>query len=479
MTSPYSEAMKLGFSDENLNEHFTKIDPEFPQKFQKAKELGYSPEEIYSQAHSSYRANKDINKSETDEDDFIKKEVPRHTTRLASRGLEQVLGLPGNLREGAKSLSKYYQENKPKSVFGVKFPEEPESIKKFEEFFPIGETISNLLNYLPTSSQVKKFSEEKTKGYTSPKSETERIGDEVFENLVASAIPGQGQRNIWRNIAAPIAGVLGKEATKYIGGSDKSQVLTQLGLNIVIPLMSGNAPQLNRQTWQNVRANVPNVNINSNNLLVRARDLQQRIARGLGSRSETHANTTLNRLIEKLERGTISADELMASNISLNEIVGDPELFGRGGHLFEEIRGLIRDGMEEVGQHAPEWYREWQRANEIHGAIANSNYIANIIRTHSEPLVSEGARALFHAAVHGTAKAAATIPPIYLIYKGTQVFNRMANSPELLRYYTNVLTNSLRGNVAAMSSNLEKLDQALLKEEKKPKPPFKNASQKK
>lgn len=486
MTSPYSQARELGYSDDQILEQFSKKDPDFNSKYQKAIQLGHSPEEIFSKAHSSYKLQEEQKKLQKLQDEELDPEIERHLARLTSRGLEQIVGAPGNLRDLAYAVKDIYKEKgvlpNVKGLNKLKMPElkEPEAFKKFEEAIPIAKTVSTLLGYLPTSKDIKKFSEEKSQGFTSPQGDIEKIGDEVFENIVASALPGQGPRNIWRNIAAPIAGIMGKEAIKHIGGGEKSQALTQLGLNIAIPLMAGNAPQLNRDVWNNVRRNVPNVNIQTTSLLQRARDLRARIQRGLGSRSENQATRTLDNLIEKFERGQISADELMASNISLNEIVGDPELFGRGGHLFEEMRGMIRDGMEQVGQHAPEWYQEWQRANEIHGAIANSNYIANTIRNHAEPLVSEGARALFHAAAHGTAKAAGAVPPIYLIYKGAQVMNRMASSPQLMQYYTQVLTNSLRGNVAMTAASLEKLDQALLKEEKKEtKPPFKTSSQKK
>ena len=480
MTSPYQKAKELGFNDDQIMEQFSKKDPEFQQKYQKAIELGHSPEEIFTAAHKSNTLKQEQQKLQDLQNQDLDPEIERHVARLTSRGLEQIAGAPGNIRDLAYAVKDIVQNTKEYKKFN-EFNKEPESFKKIEEAIPIGKTVSDLIGYLPTSKELKKFSEEKSQGYTSPKNDKERIGDEVFEKLVSSALPGQGPRNVWRNIAAPIVSTLGKEGVKYIGGGEKAQALTDLGLNIAIPLMAGNAPQLNRNLWQDVRRNVPNVNINTNQLLTRARDLQQRIARGLGSRSETQATTTLNRLIEKLERGQISADELMASNISLNEIVGDPELFGRGAPLFAEIRGIIQDGMAQVGQHAPEWYQQWQHANEVHGAIANSNHIANVIRKHSEPMISEGARAIFHAAAHGTAKTAAALPPIYAVYKGVQIFERMAASPVLLQYYTRVLTNALRGNYNAMSENLQKLDDAFLKEEKKEKvnPPFKSESQKK
>jgi hypothetical protein len=44
----------------------------------------------------------------------------------------------------------------------------------------------------------------------------------------------------------------------------------------------------------------------------------------------------------------------------------------------------------------------------------------------------------------------------------------MANSPVLMQYYTHVFLDALRGNTRSLASNLDKLDQALLKEENKP-----------
>ena len=474
MISPYQQALDLGHTDEDLLENFTKKDPEFRQKYDKAIQLGHTPEQVFTKAQESYTKQKEQPHPADTEDD-LDKEIERHIGRLTSRGLEQVVGAAGNLRDLGYAVKKSFREN----YLPEDLKNEPKMDKYFDETIPIANNISKLIGYLPTSKELKGKSQELTKGYTTPQGKTEEIGDEVFESLVQSALPGQGPRNVWKNIAAPVAGVLGKEAIKYMGGGEKSQALTQLGLNLVLPLMAGNAPQLNREVWNDVRQSVPNVTVPTQQLLTRARGIEQRIQRGLGSRSETQAERTLNNLIEKLERGTISADELMASNISLNEIVGDPELFGRGGHWFEEMRGIIREGMEAVGQQAPEWYQRWQGANEIHGAIANSNHIANMINRHAEPMVSEGARALFRAASHGTAKAAAVLPPVYAIYKGTQILQRMAQSPHLMQYYNGVMVNALRGNTARMAAELEKLDEALLKEEKKPKPPFKSSSPKK
>lgn len=405
-------------------------------------------------------------------------EIERHIARLTSRGIEQAVGLPGNLRDLAYAAKDYYQKNMPKEL---KNAPEPEVFKKIEEAIPVMKTVSDLLGYLPTSRQVKRFSEEKSQGYTKPKNEFERVGDEVFEKIVSSSLPGTGQRNVWKNFAAPVLSSLGKEAVKYIGGGEKSQLLTEFGLSLAIPLAAGNAPELNRNLWQNIERTVPNVAVNANQQRQRAQNLVTRLQNeGLGSAGETRVITTLNNFINATANGQMTARQLVGFNRSLNEIRGDPTLLKGSRTLLNEVSSLVKDTGRQFEQVAPNFYRDWQRANEIHGAIQQSNYVARTVEKLSDRIVSDGARTLFAGALSTGAATASALPPIYAIYKMTQVMDRMARSPELLRYYTGVLVNSIQGNTALAAKNLEKLDNAFLEEEKnKTKPPFMNSTQKK
>lgn len=410
-------------------------------------------------------------------DEDLDPEIERHVARLTSRGLEQGIGFAGNLRDLAYAAKDYYQKNKPNFLKNL---DESKVGKKFEETIPIMKTVSDLIGYLPTSQQVKKFSEEKSLGYTSPQGELERIGDEVFEKIVSSSLPGTGQRNIWKNIAAPVVSSLGKEAAKFLGVGEKGQMLTELGLSLVIPLASGNAPQLNRNLWQDLERNAPNIAVNANQGRQRAQNLVTRLQNeGLGSAGENRVIATLNTFINNTQNGQMTARQLIGFNKSLNEIRGDPSLLTGSRTLLNEVNQIIRDTGRQFEQNSPNFYRNWQRANEIHGAIQQSNYVARTVEKFSDKIVSEGARALFGGALHAGAAGAGAIPPLYAIYKTTQVLDRMSRSPELLRYYIGVLTNSIQGNTALAAKNLSKLDEALLEQEKKEKnkPPFKSEAQ--
>jgi hypothetical protein len=135
--------------------------------------------------------------------------------------------------------------------------------------------------------------------------------------------------------------------------------------------------------------------------------------------------------------------------------------------MLNDVKDIVRESGKPFEQVAPEFYKEWQKANEIHGALQASNYIGKVVSKLSTPIAHDATRALFGAALHGAGSVAAAIPPLYLINKGTQVLHRISRSPQLMKYYTGVLTNSLRGNIASAADMLNKLDTALEKEDKR------------
>lgn len=59
MTSSYDRAIELGFTEEQIAEHLSKKDPSFSQKFERAKQLGYQPREIFEKASVSAPKNPD------------------------------------------------------------------------------------------------------------------------------------------------------------------------------------------------------------------------------------------------------------------------------------------------------------------------------------------------------------------------------------------------------------------------------------
>lgn len=414
------------------------------------------------------------NLKELYEGDDIDRLVERNIAGLASRGVEQIAGFPGNVREFAKSMKELYHndplQKKIKSII-----KQPEGMKKFEEeILPITQTVGSIIDWFPTSSELRDKSKELTKGFTEPTDEYSKIGHEVFEDVISSVLPGSGPRNVYRNVAIPVLSVLAKEGSKYIGIGDKGQTATKFGVNFLLNMMNRtNAPKLNRDMWKDVENTAPNINISpsqNTDLLSKAQNLENQLMLGLGSTSENSALKTVRSFIEKLTRQgtTISAKELAASNRSLNEITKDPALLEGGRKVLNGLKKTINDGIEHVSTQDPQWVQKWRDANETHGAIQNSNFVANFIsERYGKPIVNEGTRALFGLGPKTAVGVAVASAPLFGIYKGVQVLKRMSNSPILQTYYKNAILASLKGNTATMTSNLEKLDKELEKKSKK------------
>ncbi|RPH73890.1 hypothetical protein EHM76_04705, partial [bacterium] len=124
-------------------------------------------------------------KFSTEEDD--EKEYERSIALLTSRGLEAAAGAPGDIASFVTGL------------FG-------------------GEQ-----KILPTSQDLRKFSEEKSLGYTKPKTEFEEQTGQLVSDAVSMAMPGAKNYSFARNIGIPAIGSLVKEGIKYMSGDDKDQ----------------------------------------------------------------------------------------------------------------------------------------------------------------------------------------------------------------------------------------------------------------
>src|SRR6202021_227714 len=295
---------------------------------------------------------------EYESEDDIDRSIERNIAGLTSRGMEQVLGFPGNVREFAKGVKELYHQD---PIFSKLNKLDRKDQTKFEqESLPVIGAIGSIIDWFPTSSDLREKSKKMTKGYTEPTDEISKMGHEIFEDVISSTMPGTGQRNIIRNVAIPVLGVLAKKGSEFLGFEEKGQSLTKFGTTFLFNMMNNaNGPRYNRQLWDNVQNNTPNVTVrpHENALLLRqARDLENQLTLGLGSRSENSALSAVRAFIEKLDRGqgNISARELVASNRSLNEIAGDPALLQRGRTLLNGLRRTIGEGIEYIGNSHPD-----------------------------------------------------------------------------------------------------------------------------
>jgi hypothetical protein len=131
------------------------------------------------------------------------RDIERSQAQLASRGIEAVAGLPGDLFNFAGSL------------FGL----DPNA---------------------PGSQELRKFSEDITSGYTKPKDEFEEGFGELLQDISLMALPGAKHYSFARNIGIPVLGNLVKQGLKSAGTEESTQTYSKVGTMIALDLISQN-----------------------------------------------------------------------------------------------------------------------------------------------------------------------------------------------------------------------------------------------
>jgi hypothetical protein len=101
-TSMYQQSREKGISDQDLIKHFTQKDPEFVKKYQKATELGATPEQIFTRAHESYKKQESTQpqiKKEPSKEFEVADYVKDFAKQLAQGGGIGALGTYGDIAD--------------------------------------------------------------------------------------------------------------------------------------------------------------------------------------------------------------------------------------------------------------------------------------------------------------------------------------------------------------------------------------------
>lgn len=383
----------------------------------------------------------------------LEREIERNIARGTSRIGETIAGLPGDILNFVIGMAKTPVEGKP-----------PQSI-------------------FPTSSSLKKKSEELTLGYTSPKNEEEERTDEVLQDIAGFMIPGGGAYNLTRNIGIPVVANLAKEGVKYLGGDEKKQAYTKMGTMISLDLLNpGGARRYLSSLYDQSERMVPA------NAVTRARNLQNSVNRltarletGGSSPSKTQALTKLNEISETIMNGEIPVRELIEFRKSINEIktslkgfdVAMPAGVKRAAvRNLDQVNREVINTLNDYGRFNPEFGQLNRAANEGWAALEQSskysNYIEkttkNIVKGHAvKTLFGVGAGVYAFPKIAGA--AALTAAPVYTGLKSYEILHQVIRSPTLRRYYANVLYGAATRNASQVASNAKKLDEALEKED--------------
>lgn len=385
----------------------------------------------------------------TPEDD--EREIERAQAQLTSRGLETVLGAPGDIASFISSL------------FG-------------------GEQ-----NILPTSQGLREFSENASQGYTKPQTEFEESTGQLASDIASMALPGSGSYGLARTIGIPIVGALAKEGLKYANADERSQAYGKVGTMVALDLISnrtGGAKKFAGGLFRKAEESLPKgVSVDASNLERSLTALEKELTAG-GSRPTT--KKAIEKALEikgEIKDGKIDIKRLAAYRPSINEAIEE-----MGGFNLElpkklkpaairnlnQVKSEVIKNLNDYGKKFnPEFLKYNSSANEAWAAYENSNKIANYLRDKIPySPKSKAAISLFSLAPHAAVGTLTAFSPVAgagvlagaSLYQGYKVLDRVVKSPVLRKYYQGVLKGATARNAPAAARNLKALDMALSKE---------------
>lgn len=345
-----------------------------------------------------------------------------------------------------------------------------------------GELANHEVPMLPSTSELREFTKEKTGKKYEPKTKTAKEFHEAATDIgSAIALPGG-----WAaKLLFPIMGQGVKALAKHQGATEKEADLTKLGFMMTATLANiGNAPRMARNAYNEA------VNMIPQGTRIPTRYLSQEITalrnrpwfRTGRTTSKGPAMDELNRIEDSIQHGSMDAHNAMQIRRDINEARKKLGAFNYEPGIdkaaarrhLDEVDEVLRTNIERWGQqNRPDWLRAYERANQAYAVTQRSQQLRDIIQSNSitKPLQSQTAKVLFNLGGASTLmhfpSAAGAVVPLVAGAKGIQIINRMSRSPLLRNYYLRVLASAGARNAGAMNNALERFDKEAKKLEEK------------
>lgn len=402
------------------------------------------------QQNASNQSNQEIQENSNDpfETVRIKKsedfpfiyEAGRHAARIGSRIAEVIGGIPGDI----DSLIESGVVSGLEKLTGKKVSQEKlREAKKYN---------------LPTTSQIKKFSQEKTQGLTSPQNEIEKSVDDYVE-VVASLL---GPMKFRRALGVGFGSSVAKEGVKLLGLGEKPQEAAKLGTMVLLSALNpGGAlkyasSQFDKANYLSRGASITATNL-ENNLSSLLKDLKK----GVSTSSKNSVITPIEDILSKVNKGKIPVQELTAAKRDLNSLMKDPALLRREKKLLKAVGKQIDTAIKPYEMLNPAFSKAYRPANEIYGAVTQGTKAYDFIRKNL------GGKSILGAALGEVALG----HPEYVVptiagagaamglAKTGDFFIRLAKSPELQKYYTKALSAAAVEDLPALRFYSNKIEE--------------------
>jgi hypothetical protein len=418
------------------------------------------------------------------EDEGIFSYLTRNITANASRIAEQIGGSYGNIEKFSKDILTSFPQSGGILGWAISELMGPERWERMIRGNPGQQQM------LPTSEQLKEFSQKATGGYTKPKTSGEKKFQEFTEdvgalatgrtpaNLIGRTLPRQVAQIATNKVLIPAAANVTKQVVNELGfGEDKANLAKMsvwlplsLATNINAPAYASNLMNQGRNTIPTtVNANVPRFS--------QALDAVEATLLSSDPRTAL-ARQTLNGIRQDLANGQTNVRSLMTMYDGVNAAKRNRGLFelGRGDQNFarrsiDRVRDVVRDEIMASSGNYPQAINDWQNGIRawatIHRSNALKNWVQDVAQGPYAKFLSGPAAALFgvgsYAGIKAPLVAGTAGAALPAAYKSGQTLFRMWNNPVLADYYWRAIGAASAENLPAFLSNYQKLNKELEK----------------
>jgi hypothetical protein len=459
MSSSYQQAIDAGLSEDEIIDYFESKKPGFKKSYQEARAADMSPEEIFEYFGSKTQKTKQPQESTS-------RNINRQFVRTGLRGAETALGAPRAFGDFLESLVPEKLITAGAEKIGLKEPVE-RGFKFVKEHAPH--------KLFPKSEDIRREVSDRFFGEASkPKNEWEAKADEAVSDFTALALPLPGGKikPLKAGLLA-LGGNAGSEVVGRMGGSDQQKAYVKLGIIFAGSFINPKAAEnLKNDLYSKAREARPaDAEVSSKSITKAADKLEKSLLEGdPKAPSKTKSRELVSTIKDKAKSGEISLDELEEFKRNINEAragLYDEFKSNKVGRKtakrnLDSVSKLIDGALNEYGKQNPQWEAFYRPANEVHGAIAQSNRARNWITRNA---LKFGATSLLAelglyvgvgpaAAAGGAAIGAATIG-------AEAIAQRFARSPTLRKHYIQLLNGAMKEDVVVVRENLKKIEKEL------------------
>lgn len=461
MSSPYEIARQQGYTDDEISGYLSQKDPAFGEKYQKAVQAGYQPQEVfqfYSQSQQPAES--------------VPENINRQILRTGARGAETVLGAPRALGEFLESIVPEKLLKKGAEKVGLKEPVEKglETVKKFSPY-----------KLFPTSEQVRKNVTNKLFGEAlEPKNEWEKKADDVVSDFTALALPFPGSKlKLLKPALLSLGGNIASEVVGHMGGTEKQKTFTKLGVILTGSLINPKgAENLKNSLYKDAAEALPaDATVAAKPLENAINELESSLRKGGIAGSDKEALQKIADIRGEMQGAQIPIESLQRLKVKINEakagvykqLEGNKPGIKSAKRNLERVGKSVDDALNLYGKQNPQWEAFYRPANEVHGAIEQSkrarNFIGKQMKKYGHHLIlpALGIGHFGGPAAIGSAAAGAGIGAGALV--GAEIAARIFKSPTLRKHYFSLVKSALKEDAVATRENLRKLEKELEKED--------------